>query len=144
MYKKEEYCDRVLLYGQYNRNKREAARLYAVKFPSRRHPSDCTIASAVQRLYKTGSCHRRITLSRAHLQRIPAEDVLGHALAHSESSVRDISKACSCSKSTVLDESRSFFRVHTGYFSNIPKCIKAEFIASWGCSQSSVVSSSKR
>ncbi|GFX79288.1 hypothetical protein TNCV_696001 [Trichonephila clavipes] len=43
----------------------------------------------------------------------------------------------------VLDESRSFFRVHTGYFSNIP-CIKAEFIASWACSQSSVVSSSKR
>ncbi|GFW84857.1 transposable element Tc3 transposase [Trichonephila clavipes] len=41
-------------------------------------------------------------------------------------------------------ESRSFFRVHTGYFSNIPKCIKAEFIASWACSQSSVVSSSKR
>ncbi|GFV26604.1 hypothetical protein TNCV_3548691 [Trichonephila clavipes] len=42
------------------------------------------------------------------------------------------------------DESRSFFRVHTGYFSNIPKCIKAEFIASWAGSQSSVVSSSKR
>ncbi|GFT01979.1 hypothetical protein TNCV_2673171 [Trichonephila clavipes] len=35
-------------------------------------------------------------------------------------------------------------QVHTGYFSNIPKCIKAEFIASWACSQSSVVSSSKR
>ncbi|GFU69911.1 hypothetical protein TNCV_4962331, partial [Trichonephila clavipes] len=47
-------------------------------------------------------------------------------------------------RSRVLDESRSFFRVHTGYFSNIPKCIKAEFIASWGCSQSSVVSSSQR
>ncbi|GFV60718.1 transposable element Tc1 transposase [Trichonephila clavipes] len=47
-------------------------------------------------------------------------------------------------QSMVLDESRSFFRVHTGYFSNIPKCIKAEFIASWGCSQSSIVSSSKR
>ncbi|GFT56609.1 hypothetical protein TNCV_1313421 [Trichonephila clavipes] len=44
----------------------------------------------------------------------------------------------------VSDESRSFFRVHTGYFSNIPKCIKAEFIASWGCSQSSVVSSSQQ
>ncbi|GFV58819.1 hypothetical protein TNCV_3731551 [Trichonephila clavipes] len=44
----------------------------------------------------------------------------------------------------VSDESRSFFRVHTGYFSNIPKCIKAEFIASWACSQSNVVSSSKR
>ncbi|GFY09134.1 uncharacterized protein TNCV_4663251 [Trichonephila clavipes] len=36
-----------------------------------------------------------------HLQRIPAEDVLGYALAHPESSVRDISNACSYSKSTV-------------------------------------------
>ncbi|GFU57007.1 uncharacterized protein TNCV_1778811 [Trichonephila clavipes] len=36
-----------------------------------------------------------------HLQWIPTEDVLGYALAHRESSVRDISKACSCSKLTV-------------------------------------------
>ncbi|GFV02775.1 uncharacterized protein TNCV_619731 [Trichonephila clavipes] len=36
-----------------------------------------------------------------HLQRIPAEDVLGYSLAHPESSVRDISKDCSYSKSTV-------------------------------------------
>ncbi|GFW53375.1 hypothetical protein TNCV_3927541 [Trichonephila clavipes] len=34
--------------------------------------------------------------------------------------------------------------VHTGYFSNIPEVYKAEFIASWACSQSSVVSSSQR
>ncbi|GFS50914.1 uncharacterized protein TNCV_4848071 [Trichonephila clavipes] len=38
-----------------------------------------------------------------HLQRIPAEDVLRYALAHPESSVRNISKACSYSKSTVPD-----------------------------------------
>ncbi|GFW84317.1 DUF4817 domain-containing protein [Trichonephila clavipes] len=78
MYAYEEYCEMILLYGQCNRNKREAARLYAIKFPSRRHPSYCTIAGAVQRLYKTGSCHRRIPLSPAtpsSLQ-IPAEDVL--------------------------------------------------------------------
>ncbi|GFT06533.1 uncharacterized protein TNCV_3356541 [Trichonephila clavipes] len=36
-----------------------------------------------------------------HLQRIPVEDVLGYALANPESSVRDISKACSYSKLTV-------------------------------------------
>ncbi|GFY15514.1 uncharacterized protein TNCV_1573251 [Trichonephila clavipes] len=36
-----------------------------------------------------------------HLHRIPAEDVLGYVLAQPESSVRDISKACSYSKSTV-------------------------------------------
>ncbi|GFU44087.1 uncharacterized protein TNCV_4952581 [Trichonephila clavipes] len=54
-------------------------RLQDFKFPSRRHPSYCTIARAVQRLYKTGSCHRRIPLSRATPSslRILAEDVLG-------------------------------------------------------------------
>ncbi|GFV28442.1 uncharacterized protein TNCV_3983931 [Trichonephila clavipes] len=36
-----------------------------------------------------------------HLQRIPTEDVLRYALAHPESNVRDISMACSYSKSTV-------------------------------------------
>ncbi|GFY33229.1 transposon Ty3-I Gag-Pol polyprotein [Trichonephila clavipes] len=36
-----------------------------------------------------------------HLQWIPDEDVLGYALAHPESSVRDISKAYSYSKATV-------------------------------------------
>ncbi|GFX68651.1 uncharacterized protein TNCV_1800641 [Trichonephila clavipes] len=35
-----------------------------------------------------------------HLQRIPTGDVLGYALAHPESSVRDISKACYYSKLT--------------------------------------------
>ncbi|GFV19926.1 hypothetical protein TNCV_2186821 [Trichonephila clavipes] len=45
---------------------------------------------------------------------------------------------------SVLDESRSFFRVHTGYFSNIPKCIKAEFTPVGDVPQSSVVSSSQR
>ncbi|GFV55963.1 DUF4817 domain-containing protein [Trichonephila clavipes] len=88
---------------EYNRNKRESARLYAIKFSSGRHPSYCIInTSAVKRLYTTRSSYRRIPLSRAtHLQWIPAEGVLGYALAHPESSVRDYCKACSYSKSMV-------------------------------------------
>ncbi|GFT37195.1 DUF4817 domain-containing protein [Trichonephila clavipes] len=103
MYTNEEYCEMVLLYGQCNQSKREAARLYAIEFPSRIYLSYCTIARAVQRLYKAGSCHRRIPLSRAtHLSlRIPAEDVLRYVLTHPESSDRDINKTCSYSKSTV-------------------------------------------
>ncbi|GFX45156.1 uncharacterized protein TNCV_3432041 [Trichonephila clavipes] len=68
-----------------------------LKFSRRTHPSYCTTASAVQHLYKTGSVHRRIPLSRATPSslRIPAKDILGYALAHPESSVRDISKAYS-------------------------------------------------
>ena len=60
----EEYCEMELLYGQCNRNKREAARLYDIKFPSQKHPSYCIIAHAVQRLYEIGSCHRLILLPR--------------------------------------------------------------------------------
>ncbi|GFX39257.1 DUF4817 domain-containing protein [Trichonephila clavipes] len=103
MYANKKYCGMVLLFGQCNRNKREVARLYAFKFSSRRHPSYCTIARAVQRLYKTGSCHRCIPLPRAAPSSfwIPAEDVLEYSLAHPESSVRDISKARSYSESTV-------------------------------------------
>ncbi|GFY03713.1 uncharacterized protein TNCV_3666231 [Trichonephila clavipes] len=42
---------------------------------------------------KTGSCHRRIPLSRAtSCLRIPAKDVPRYALVHPESSVRDINK----------------------------------------------------
>ncbi|GFV48605.1 DUF4817 domain-containing protein [Trichonephila clavipes] len=76
---------------------RKSSGPYAMEFPIERHPSYCTITRAVQRLYKTGCCHRRIPLSRAKPSslRIPAEDVLGYALAHPESSIRDINKACS-------------------------------------------------
>ncbi|GFW64938.1 DUF4817 domain-containing protein [Trichonephila clavipes] len=103
MYTNEECCEMVLLYGQCNRNKREAARLYAIKFSSRRHPSYCTSARAVQRWYRTGSCQIRIPLSCAKPSslRIPVEDVLRYALVHLESCVRNISKACFYSKSTV-------------------------------------------
>ncbi|GFX33877.1 DUF4817 domain-containing protein [Trichonephila clavipes] len=103
MYTNVEYCEMVLLYGQCNRNNTEAARLYSIKFPSGRHPSYCTIVRAVQRLYKTGSCHRRIPLSRItpSCLWIPAEDVLGYALAHPQSSVRDINNPCSYSQLTV-------------------------------------------
>ncbi|GFU36930.1 DUF4817 domain-containing protein [Trichonephila clavipes] len=103
MHTNEEHCEMVLLYGQSNRSKTEVARLYAIKFPCRTYSSFCTIARAVQHLYKAGSCHRRIPLSHVTPSslRIPAEDVLGYALTHPESSVRDISKACSYSKLTV-------------------------------------------
>ncbi|GFX87292.1 DUF4817 domain-containing protein [Trichonephila clavipes] len=103
MYTNEECWEMVLLYGQHNRKEREAARIYAIKFPIGRHPSYYTIARIVQRLYKTESCHRHMPLSLATISSllIPAEDVLGYALAHPESSVRDISKVCSYSKSTM-------------------------------------------
>ncbi|GFW58465.1 uncharacterized protein TNCV_717661 [Trichonephila clavipes] len=71
---------------------RERQQDFVIKFPSRRYPSYCTTARAVQRFYKAGNCHRRIPLSRTTplSLRIPAEDVLGYVLTHPESSVWDI------------------------------------------------------
>ncbi|GFV11796.1 retrovirus-related Pol polyprotein from transposon 17.6 [Trichonephila clavipes] len=99
-------------------------------------------------------CRRITTASRVHTLRAQDKDRRRYDSKHQMVSYpgdlvwiyTPVRKVDSLRKTLkkVLDESRSFFRVHTGYFSNIPKCIKAEFIASWACSQSSVVSSSKR
>ncbi|GFY31500.1 DUF4817 domain-containing protein [Trichonephila clavipes] len=101
MYTNEEYWEMVLLYGQCNLNKRDEARLYATRLTSRRHPSYCTIISVVQPCIKLGVVIDVFPYLMLHLQRIPAEDVLGYVLTHPESSIRDISKACFYSKSTV-------------------------------------------
>ncbi|GFW63550.1 DUF4817 domain-containing protein [Trichonephila clavipes] len=94
MYTNEEYCEMVSF---------------------RKHPSYCTIDRDVQRLYKTGSCQRRIPLSRATPSslRISSENVLGYVLAYPESSVRDISRACSYSKSTVFLKGKVYEREST-------------------------------
>ncbi|GFU64196.1 uncharacterized protein TNCV_3745641 [Trichonephila clavipes] len=100
----EEYCEMVLLYGQCNRNKREATRLYANKFPP-----VVDIHLNVQLPVLFNACIKLEVVIVIfpylvpHLQLIPAEDVLGYALAHPESIVRDISKACSYSKSLSLE-----------------------------------------
>ncbi|GFW02149.1 DUF4817 domain-containing protein [Trichonephila clavipes] len=62
-----------------------------------------SLAQGPQRSRSGPGCHRRIPLSRATPSnlRIPAEDVLEYVLTDPESSVRDISKACSYSKSMV-------------------------------------------
>lgn len=103
MYDNEEYSEMVLLYGQCNRNKREAARQYALKFPNKNHPSPSTIFKAVAQLRKTGSfrCLPKKKKFEDIKSGIPVEDVLGYTFAHPQSSVRDISEACGLSKSQV-------------------------------------------
>ncbi|GFY07727.1 DUF4817 domain-containing protein [Trichonephila clavipes] len=71
-----------------------------LNFPGEHHPSYYTIASVVQCLYKTGVVIDVFLIS-CHTFSGYTEDVLGYALAHPESSVRDISNACSYLKSTV-------------------------------------------
>lgn len=103
MYSNDQYCEMVLLYGQCSRNKRVAAKQYALNFPGQKHPSGNTIVSAVKRLKETGSFKKRFPTNRFtdSTLLIPDEDILGYALAYPQCSVRDISKACGCSKSCI-------------------------------------------
>ncbi|GFV70114.1 uncharacterized protein TNCV_597081 [Trichonephila clavipes] len=75
--------------------------LMRLNFPVRRH------SFFVQLPVLFNTCIKlRVVIDVFHylvtqLQRIPTEEVLGYALAHPESSVRDISKASTYSKATV-------------------------------------------
>lgn len=103
MFNTNEYTEMVLLYGEFHRNKREAAKQYAIKFPNANHPSASTISNVVTRLRETGSVlNRKRSRSIMDLTKhVHVEDVLGYALAHPQSSVRSISEACGYSKSQV-------------------------------------------
>lgn len=100
MYSNKQYAEMVLLYGQCNRNGREAARQYAIRFPNDKHPSPGVILNVVKRLRETGSVmkHSRPRNLNTHVSK---EEILGYALAHPQSSVRNISQACGSSKSYV-------------------------------------------
>lgn len=53
-YTPEEYTDMIVAYGLARENARSAARIYAERFPGRRHPSGRTIVRVVQQLRETG------------------------------------------------------------------------------------------
>ncbi|GFW22770.1 uncharacterized protein TNCV_2765821 [Trichonephila clavipes] len=109
MHTNEEYCEMALLYGQYNRNKREAARLYVpLNFPVEDIHLIIQLPLLFNACIKPGVVIDVFPYLVPHLQRIPAEDVLGYALAHPESSVRDINKACCYSKSMVWNILRTY------------------------------------
>lgn len=55
MYTTEQYVEMILLYGQCNRNGREAARPYPIKFTNDSHPDTKTILNDVKRLRETGA-----------------------------------------------------------------------------------------
>ncbi|GFT02847.1 hypothetical protein TNCV_1846591 [Trichonephila clavipes] len=128
--------------------------MWAIPITNRGVATTVSAISMIQGPQATGAptCVTTVPLTGlSFLKKAPEEVLIRGPLrtcyaSDNESNVPKIlgEQLCIQLKKIVLDESRSFFRVHTGYFSNIPKCIKGEFIASWGCSQSSVVSSSQR
>lgn len=98
-----EYCEMVLIYGECGRQARAAQRLYQERFPGKPHPSWQVIVKTVKRFRETGSVtyRPRPGRPRGSGQRVPPEDVLAYALAHPQSSIREISEHCGLAKSRI-------------------------------------------
>lgn len=92
-YTSQEYADIHLIYGQANLNARAAARMYAERFPNRRHPSYQVFIDVHQRLSATGSVlparnetGRLRTTRTAELE----EQILAYMEERPEASTREV------------------------------------------------------
>ena len=87
-----EYCEMVLISGEYGRQARAAQRLYRQRFLVGPHPSRQVIGKEKKRFRETGSVTHKYRTGRSRRveQQMQPEDVLAYALAHPQSSIRDI------------------------------------------------------
>lgn len=92
-YTNEQYCEIVIIYGECQRNAREAARQYAQRFPTSPLPAHSTILNIVRRLRETGSVNPRSRSGRPRGGRfeVTPEAILGYALANPQLSTLEIS-----------------------------------------------------
>ena len=104
-----EYYEMVLIYGECGRQVRAAQRLYRQRFPGGPHPSNQAIEKTMKWFRETGSVTHKSCIGRPRRvgQLVQLEDVLVYALAHLQSSKREISEHCGLTKSrirTILNE----------------------------------------
>ncbi|GBM41796.1 hypothetical protein AVEN_92014-1 [Araneus ventricosus] len=101
-----EYCETLLIYGEYGRKAKSATRLYRERFPEGPHPTRQTnFKSCKKRLRETDFVTSR---PRNVGRKMQPEDVLAYALGHPQSSTKMISENSGLSKShvwTILNES---------------------------------------
>ncbi|GBN41820.1 hypothetical protein AVEN_130063-1 [Araneus ventricosus] len=105
-----EYCEMLLIYGEYGRKAKSAARLYRERFSEGPHPTRQTILKVVKRLRETGCATSRPRVRRPRNvgRKVQPENVPAYALARPQSSTKMISDNCGFSKSrvwTILNES---------------------------------------
>ncbi|GBM10110.1 hypothetical protein AVEN_92929-1 [Araneus ventricosus] len=98
-----EYCEMLLIYGEFGRKAKSTARLYREGFSEGPHPIRQTILKVVKRLREMGCVtsrprvHRPLNVER----KVQPEHVLAYALAHPQSSTKMICENRGISKSRV-------------------------------------------
>lgn len=103
-YSYAEMADIHLTYGAANGNGREAARLYAERFPQRRHPHHSTFPSVDRRLRETGTFRPHLAdTGRPRFVRTPQleETILEAVSENPQTSTRSVASDVGVSNSTV-------------------------------------------
>ncbi|XP_066596254.1 histone-lysine N-methyltransferase SETMAR-like [Prorops nasuta] len=104
-YSNTEYCDMLQLYWQNNASATVAARVYAEKFPNRRHLDKNVIKTVVQRLRDTGSLAPNYSDNgKQRTSRVPAfeERVLREFRERPRTSTRAVARDLGSNHTTVL------------------------------------------
>jgi len=101
-YTTEEYTYMIYFYGMARGNARAAERLYAERFPNRRHPSRRTITACFRRAIDTGILAVHQHRDRAMRRHVNDDERILRAFEENpQNSVRRVSRALAIPQTTV-------------------------------------------
>lgn len=128
-YTPAEYCDMLLIYGEYRQNARRAAQEYGIRFPERRRPDKNIFLRLVNRIRETGSVilNRKDAVMERTARTVENEEaVLLNVEETPETSIRIISNHLNLSKSSVqriLNE----HRLHAYRFTKVQNLLPRDY-----------------
>jgi len=101
-YTTEEYTFMIYFYGMARGNARAAERLYAERFPNRRHPSRITITECFRRARETGVLAVHQNRDRALRRHVNDDERILRAFEENpQNSIRRVSRALGIPRTTV-------------------------------------------
>jgi len=101
-YTTEEYTYMIYFYGMARGNARAAERLYAERFPNRRHPLSSTITACFQRAIETGVLAVHQHRDRAVHRHVNDDERILRAFEENpQTSIRRVSRALGVPQTTV-------------------------------------------
>jgi hypothetical protein len=97
-YTRDEKIDMLLIYGEARKNSTEAARIYALRYPNRRHPSRHYFPKLEQKMRNEPEANDGEKVIVSEDKEI---DVLAFVEQDRTSSIREIARECDTSYSSV-------------------------------------------
>ncbi|XP_036138669.1 uncharacterized protein LOC105832958 isoform X2 [Monomorium pharaonis] len=130
-YTAQEYTDMIICYGLARENSMAAERLYADRFPNRRHPTAQTILNCIQRTKETGSVTPKYSEGTVYRSLKNEEEVLRAYTDNPGFSIRQIARIVGVRRDTVYriirDEGQQQFEEMEDQ-DEVPLSIRLQFL----------------